>query len=168
MEIDFLRDRAKIKEILQIEEYGFLPKLPKKVWAEQIKSSDADKVFCAGKAPILRFILHAETDEGEVKFPFSLCLPQKELRFPYFKGSQVINLSKEKGFCQSAEALFYMLRRTIATIPKPIAKSCLSESFSLKKTMAITSVKTSWPADITGKNTETLRLLFETTVFVKL
>ena len=77
MKLDFINDREKIKNILQTEEYGFLPKLPKMVWAEQIKSSDADKVFCAGKAPIERFILHAQTGAGEVQFPFSVCLPQK-------------------------------------------------------------------------------------------
>ena len=78
MALDFLRDREKIKELLQTHEYGFLPAAPQRVWAEACLSSDADKVFCAGKAPIERFILHAETESGKVVFPFSVCLPKGE------------------------------------------------------------------------------------------
>lgn len=75
MALDFVSDREKIKEVLQAEEYGFLPKAPKQVCVERLVGSDADKVFCAGKAPIERFLLRAEMDCGKVVFPFSVCLP---------------------------------------------------------------------------------------------
>ena len=76
MTLDFLREREKIKELLQANEYGFLPTKPKRVWAEPCACSDADKVFCAGKTQIERFVLHAETEFGEMVFPFSVCLPK--------------------------------------------------------------------------------------------
>jgi len=61
-------DREIIKNILQENEYGFLPENPKNVYFELLSE---DKRFCAGKAILRKYLLKAETFSGIVQFPFT-------------------------------------------------------------------------------------------------
>ncbi|MBQ7912454.1 MAG: hypothetical protein IJ506_07515 [Clostridia bacterium] len=74
--IELLQNREKIKEILLENEYGRFPTSPTRVYAEELPVSDADKVFCAGKAPIERYLLKADVYGKTVAFPIVMCFPK--------------------------------------------------------------------------------------------
>jgi hypothetical protein len=69
-------DREEIKRVLLDNEYGNFPAPPTRVWAEELPASDADKVFCAGKAPIERYLLKADVYGKTVAFPIVVCVPK--------------------------------------------------------------------------------------------
>lgn len=70
-------DREKLKGILQENEYGNFPAPATRVWAEELPASDADKMFCAGKAPLQKYLLKADVYGQTVVFPVALCIPKK-------------------------------------------------------------------------------------------
>ena len=67
--------RNEIKQILQSEEYGFLPPAPLGVTAE---TETKNERFCAGKAVLESIALTAETPDGTVRFPFKFCYRKGE------------------------------------------------------------------------------------------
>ena len=67
--------RNEIKQILQSEEYGFLPPAPLCVTAE---TETKNERFCAGKAVLESLDLTAETPDGTVRFPFKFCYRKGE------------------------------------------------------------------------------------------
>jgi len=76
--LDFIKDREKMKQVLLDNEYGQFPASPTRVYAQELPVSDEDKVFCAGKAPIQRYLLKAEVYGQTVEFPIALCVPKTE------------------------------------------------------------------------------------------
>ena len=70
-------DRESIKRALEEYEYGKIPDLPVRTYAERLPVSDADQVFCAGKAPIERYLIKADINGKTVGFPVVFCVPQK-------------------------------------------------------------------------------------------
>lgn len=67
-------EREYIKELLQSEEYGYLPPEPKSWEVEFIE--DAPR-FCAGKAVLNRYVFKATMPNGEkTEFPFYHCYPR--------------------------------------------------------------------------------------------
>ena len=75
--LDLVKDKEIIKRVLLENEYGNFPAPPTRVWAEELPASDADKVFCAGKAPIERYLLKADVYGKTVVFPIAVCVPKK-------------------------------------------------------------------------------------------
>lgn len=65
---EFLELRERYKQILQENEYGYIPEKPISVVGE-VKS--ANERFCAGKATLEKIELKAMTKNGEVVFPFT-------------------------------------------------------------------------------------------------
>ena len=68
------RTKAELLEILQREEFGYLPPAPLSVTAEEIKR---DKRFFGGKAHLISLRLCVKADFGEFAFPVYYTLPMK-------------------------------------------------------------------------------------------
>lgn len=78
---EWLEKREYVKDILQREEYGYLPPKPEKVSVEVIKRDDR---FCAGKAPLETLKLEAEISGKEFSFPFYSVIPVGKTDLPAF------------------------------------------------------------------------------------
>ncbi len=74
---ELVRNRDKIKELLQSEEYGYIPSASCEVKAEIVS---IETNFCAGNAVLQNIRLDIRTEDGNVTFPIWLCLPAKEKR----------------------------------------------------------------------------------------
>ena len=73
--------KAEILEILQREEYGYMPTLPVKVSCEQ---TDILENYCAGKANLLYLKLTLKYADREFSFPFRYTRVAKEGKHPLF------------------------------------------------------------------------------------
>ena len=74
--MEFFQNRERIKEVLLENEYGPFPASPSRVYAEELPLSEADKLFCAGKAPIKRYLLKSDVYGQTVEFPIVICVPK--------------------------------------------------------------------------------------------
>lgn len=76
------KSREEMLEILQREEYGYMPKAPEEVsWKEE---NDFIPNFCAGKAECRRVEITSRIDGKEFTFPVYATIPKKEGKHPYF------------------------------------------------------------------------------------
>ena len=73
--------KAEILEILQREEYGYMPSLPVEVSAEQ---TDIYDNFCAGKAHLVTLKLTLKYADREFSFPVRYTRPTAEGKHPLF------------------------------------------------------------------------------------
>ncbi len=64
--------KREVLELLLAEEYGRLPSLPHTVTASV---EAVEKDFCAGKAELLKLLLHCESEWGEFSFPVYYARP---------------------------------------------------------------------------------------------
>lgn len=77
-----LKSRAEMLEILQREEYGYLPPKPDKVIFHAQENIIAN--FCAGKAVCSRVTAYCEMGEKRFAFPFYASLPTDGKKHPFF------------------------------------------------------------------------------------
>ena len=78
---DWEKRREEIKEILQREEYGFMPKEHDILtWEEE----PVTYIFCAGRAEHKKVILTAYFGEDSFSFPIYVSIPKKEGKVPFF------------------------------------------------------------------------------------
>ena len=76
-----LTDRETMLELLQREEYGYLPPKPDALrWEREVLR----KNYCAGKAVQYEVILTATIGEKEFSFPMEAVLPTAEGKHPFF------------------------------------------------------------------------------------
>ncbi len=78
---DFEKRREEIKEILEDEEYGKIPKRPDHLRVEEISVTES---FCAGKAPHKRLSFVCSFGEDEIAFPVSSVIPKSKVPSPAF------------------------------------------------------------------------------------
>ncbi len=78
---EWLAKRELIKDVLQKEEYGYLPAKPDSV---SVKVISSDPGFCAGKAPLEMLMLKAEFGGKEFSFPFCSVVPAGKTNIPAF------------------------------------------------------------------------------------
>lgn len=78
---DWPARRKELVEILQREEYGYMPEAPKEVRAEQIERIEK---CCSGHAHIEKIKLSFDTPKGEFSFPVSFFCPNKPGKYPFF------------------------------------------------------------------------------------
>ena len=77
-----LRTREEMLEILQHEEYGYLPPKPDKLSFED--AGAIHKSIAAGKASCHRIIAHCEIGGKTFDFPFAAILPVDGKKYPFF------------------------------------------------------------------------------------
>ena len=77
-----LRTREEMLEILQREEYGYLPPKPDKLTFED--AGAIHKSIAAGKASCHRIIAHCEIGGKTFDFPFAAILPVDGKKYPFF------------------------------------------------------------------------------------
>lgn len=101
---DFAVRRKELVDILSRRAYGYMPAAPKSVSLERTLQTEG----CAGFASVEKFILHAETEYGDVTFPFHAFFPTDGKKHPlavtvnfrpdvydkYYPAEEIIN----KGF----------------------------------------------------------------------
>ena len=78
---DFDANRDKIRNMLLKEQYGIIPPAPKHV---RVEVNETDKILFAGKTVFTRSTLYAETERGELSFPFASVVPKTEKPCPAF------------------------------------------------------------------------------------
>ncbi len=71
--------KAEMLDILQAEEYGYLPPKPEAIRFELISE---DEIFCAGKAPLKKILAHTVINGKAFSFPFSTVIPVGTGPFP--------------------------------------------------------------------------------------
>ena len=76
--------REKIKEILCREEYGFPPEKPTNLRFEFAEAENWQESLCAGKVRYLKMLCKGEVYGREFSFPFSVILPKKGKKLPFF------------------------------------------------------------------------------------
>lgn len=74
-------NKQELVDVLLREEYGYLPKRPHTVTAEEVS---VDKSFCAGKADLKKLSLTCHMDEGEFSFPVYYVAPKGKQNIPCF------------------------------------------------------------------------------------
>jgi len=77
-----LKSREEMLEVLQREEYGYLPPKPDALTWEL--EENVLKHFCAGKASLNEAVLTAKVGVKEFSFPIKYCLPTAEGKHPFF------------------------------------------------------------------------------------
>lgn len=77
-----LKSREEMLEILQAEEYGYMPQKPDGLIFEVKENIRAN--FCAGKASLNEIIVTVKIGEDEFKFPFKAVIPTNEGKYPFF------------------------------------------------------------------------------------
>lgn len=77
-----LSSREEMLEILQREEYGFLPDRPIKT--EYIVEENIINNFCAGKAKLNKITIKSTLPRGEFAFPCYVALPTAAGKHPFF------------------------------------------------------------------------------------
>ncbi len=76
-----LKTREEMLDMLQKEEYGYMPPRPDKFsWSEKIDIEN----FCAGKATLKRVTLTSEIYGESFSFPIYAAVPKKEGKYPFF------------------------------------------------------------------------------------
>ena len=77
-----LKTKEEMLEILQREEYGYLPPKPTKwhVFEEKTPVSN----FCAGKATLQKLVMTVNCNGRDFAFPFYAAIPTKTGRHPFF------------------------------------------------------------------------------------
>ena len=78
---DFEKRRDEIKLLLQEHEYGYIPANPNHLRVEVVST---DKVFCAGKAPLVKLSFTVTIDEEEFSFPVNAVIPKTPGKHPAF------------------------------------------------------------------------------------
>lgn len=78
---EFEAKKEIIKDLLQKEEYGYLPKKPNSVRVEII---DKPAPFAAGKATKTKYMLHADFDGKDAAFVFYSVIPNTDKKLPTF------------------------------------------------------------------------------------
>ncbi len=73
--------RAEMLDIIQKEEYGYLPKKPEEIRFETVIS---DKKFCASKATFKKIIAHCTVRGRSFSFPFYSVIPNGNGKYPVF------------------------------------------------------------------------------------
>ncbi|MBE7030023.1 MAG: alpha/beta hydrolase [Ruminococcaceae bacterium] len=73
--------RAELMELIQREEYGFLPPKPDSISFEMVSE---DTGFCAGKAILRKVVIHMVLGGEGFSFPMYATLPQKDGAHPFF------------------------------------------------------------------------------------
>ena len=77
------RRREEILEILQREEYGYVPKLPETVRGEILSGQDPEDVrCCSGHAELLRLRISFDAEKGPFSFPMHLFRPEGKEKAP--------------------------------------------------------------------------------------
>ena len=78
-----LRDRKEMLELLQREEYGYLPPKPDRIrW--EVSEKDIIPNFCAGDAKLDKVTITVGLGEKEFSFPVYAALPTAPGRYPFF------------------------------------------------------------------------------------
>lgn len=77
-----LKSREEMLDILQTEEYGFIPKKPDSV--EFIIHENIEPLFCARKATLKKIEAVCKFGEKSFTFPFYFSYPNKEGKLPFF------------------------------------------------------------------------------------
>ena len=77
-----LKSRAEMLEILQREEYGYLPKKPEQIRFEETENYILN--FCAGKANASKIVATCVLGGKEFSFPFYSVIPTKPGKYPFF------------------------------------------------------------------------------------
>ncbi len=73
--------RGEMLDIIQREEYGYLPEKPEKVDFEVVYE---DKSFCASKAVFKKIFAHCLINGKNFSFPFYSVIPSDDGRYPFF------------------------------------------------------------------------------------
>ncbi len=79
-----LLTREEMLEILQKEEYGFLPPKPEKISFELDAIPYVSHQFCAGKASLQTLTVSCEINDKPYSFPATVIVPRKEGPHPFF------------------------------------------------------------------------------------
>lgn len=77
-----LSEREKMLEILQREEYGFIPPKPDKFTFTEEKGIVPN--FCAGKASLSKIMLSSEINGKIFSFPMYAAIPEEDGKIPFF------------------------------------------------------------------------------------
>ncbi len=78
---DFL-SREEMLDILQCEEYGYMPPKPEKV--EYKVTENFVRTFCAGKATLSKVDITVTVKGNDFTFPMYAVIPKKEGKYPFF------------------------------------------------------------------------------------
>jgi len=78
----FERRRAELKDILQREVYGYLPKAPEHLSVET--KEEESESFLAGFGIYRSLVFHCEIDGEDATFPVTQIMPKKEGKIPVF------------------------------------------------------------------------------------
>ena len=78
-----LRSREEMLEILQREEYGYMPKKPDAVSFSETDDIET-KLFCAGDATLKRVDITVTLDGADFTFPIYAAVPTAEGKHPFF------------------------------------------------------------------------------------
>ncbi len=81
-QIPALRGKEEMLEILQREEYGYLPAFPEELNFQT--ENDIEENFCAGKATLNRVTISGKVNGKEFAFPIHTVLPTAEGTYPFF------------------------------------------------------------------------------------
>lgn len=74
------RHREEMLTYFQTEMYGRIPPKPKRI---SFTEESCDEVFCAGKAPLKKLMIHTELENGDFSFPVCSVVPVKKPRISY-------------------------------------------------------------------------------------
>lgn len=77
-----LQTKEEMLEILQREEYGYIPKRPENIRFELIRTEKS--FFCAGKAKYYVMKIITQINGKEFSFPLHCVIPTKEGKHPFF------------------------------------------------------------------------------------
>ncbi len=80
--IPSLKSRDEMLDILQREEYGFMPPLPDEI--RFVKEDNIHANFCAGKAVMSRVTAELTVNGNSFSFSFYAVIPAKEGKHPFF------------------------------------------------------------------------------------
>lgn len=75
------KTRSEILDILQKEEYGYLPDVPQEISFETVSSSET---FCAGKVTLSKVMIKTKCSFGDFSFPIYTSIPNKKGKHPFF------------------------------------------------------------------------------------
>ena len=81
-ETDWNTRREQIKDVLQREEFGYLPPPPEELTFEEVGKEEAE--FCAGKAPLKKILARGKLYGKEFSFPFYSVIPKEKNNLPFF------------------------------------------------------------------------------------
>lgn len=76
-----LKTREEMLEILQSQEYGYMPPVPEEL---HFSEEEADTRFCAGKAQLRKVTAHCKQNGKPFSFPFYASVPTTGGKHPFF------------------------------------------------------------------------------------